>query len=182
QEEALLDSESKNRERLDDAYANARNYTASTEEGFANDQERVNGRVNQEYVDPYHTEKQERFKDRNEYLINQQSYSQENGTFEGQKPKLREQPQYLDPNSPEYQAMIESRLIPPAGTENLPDGITERSYEGSGNSQTIERILKKGNKVDIYQKTVSRGSTYFSKNGRAITEDMWNSETTTFKP
>jgi hypothetical protein len=115
-------------------------------------------------------------------LINQQSYSQENGTFEGQKPKLREQPQYLDPNSPEYQAMIESRLIPPAGTENLPDGITERSYEGSGNSQTIERILKKGNKVDIYQKTVSRGSTYFSKNGRAITEDMWNSETTTFKP
>ncbi|MBM3448560.1 MAG: hypothetical protein FJX90_05585 [Bacteroidetes bacterium] len=182
QEEALLDSESKNKERLDEAYANARNYTASMEEGFANDQERVNGRANQEYVDPYHTEKQERFKDRNEYLINQQSYSQENGTFEGQKPKLREQPQYLDPNSPEYQAMIESRLIPLAGTENLPDGITERSYEGSGNSQTIERILKKGNKVDIYQKTVSRGSTYFSKNGRAITEDMWNSETTSFKP
>lgn len=182
QDEALLDSESKNRERLDEAYANARNYSASTEEGFANDQERVNGRVNQEYVDPYHTEQQERFKDRNEYMINQQSYSQENGTFEGQKPKLREQPQYLDPNSPEYQAMIESRLIPPAGTENLPDGITERSYEGSGNSQTIERILKKGNKVDIYQKTVSRGSTYFSKNGRAITEDMWNSETTAFKP
>ncbi|MDZ4750356.1 MAG: hypothetical protein SGI87_01990 [Flavobacteriales bacterium] len=62
------------------------------------------------------------------------------------------------------------------GTENLPQGVTETSYE-LPNKTVIERTVKIGNKVDQYKKVVSKYSIYYFKNDKPITENTWNSET-----
>jgi hypothetical protein len=41
----------------------------------------------------------------------------------------------------------------------------------------IERTVKRGNKVDIFRKVISKTGTYYFKNGRSITEAQWKRET-----
>lgn len=73
-------------------------------------------------------------------------------------------------------------LNPKPGTETLPEGVTEKSYETSRPSQkVIERTVKIGAKVDIYQKVISKTGTYYFKNDISITEDQWLLDTTVRK-
>jgi hypothetical protein len=66
----------------------------------------------------------------------------------------------------------------PAGTENLPEGVTETSYNfEKPDRKVIERIVKRGNKVDTYRKVVSKTGVYYFKNNRSITEEIWTRET-----
>jgi hypothetical protein len=75
-----------------------------------------------------------------------------------------------------------SLLNPKPGTEVLPEGVTEKSYETSRPSQkVIERTVKIGAKVDIYQKVISKTGTYYFKNDISITEDQWTLDTTVRK-
>jgi hypothetical protein len=70
-------------------------------------------------------------------------------------------------------------LNPKPGTETLAEGVTEKSYETSRPSQkVIERTVKIGAKVDVYQKVISKTGTYFFKNDISITEDQWSLDTT----
>ena len=72
-----------------------------------------------------------------------------------------------------------SLLNPKPGTETLAEGVTEKSYETSRPSQkVIERTVKIGAKVDVYQKVISKTGTYFFKNDISITEDQWSLDTT----
>jgi hypothetical protein len=82
---------------------------------------------------------------------------------------------------PEYQVGPKdpALLNPKPGTEALPEGVTEKSYETSRPSQkVIERTVKIGAKVDIYQKVISKTGTYYFKNDISITEDQWSLDTT----
>jgi hypothetical protein len=84
-------------------------------------------------------------------------------------------------NRPEYPTGPKdpSLLNPKPGTETLAEGVTEKSYETSRPSQkVIERTVKIGAKVDIYQKVISKTGTYFFKNDISITEDQWSLDTT----
>lgn len=75
-----------------------------------------------------------------------------------------------------------SLLNPKPGTEILPEGVTEKSYETSRPSQkVIERTVKIGAKVDIYQKVISKTGTYYFKNDTSITESQWLLDTTVRK-
>lgn len=70
-------------------------------------------------------------------------------------------------------------LNPKPGTDVLPEGVTEKSYETSRPSQkVIERTVKIAAKVDIYQKVISKTGTYYFKNDQSITEDQWLLDTT----
>jgi hypothetical protein len=70
-------------------------------------------------------------------------------------------------------------LNPKPGTETLAEGVTEKSYETSRPSQkVIERTVKIGAKVDVYQKVISKTGTYYFKNDISITEDQWTLDTT----
>jgi hypothetical protein len=72
-----------------------------------------------------------------------------------------------------------SLLNPKPGTETLAEGVTEKSYETSRPSQkVIERTVKIGAKVDVYQKVISKTGTYYFKNDISITEDQWTLDTT----
>jgi hypothetical protein len=72
-----------------------------------------------------------------------------------------------------------SELNPKPGTETLAEGVTEKSYETSRPSQkVIERTVKIGAKVDVYQKVISKTGTYYFKNDISITEDQWTLDTT----
>jgi hypothetical protein len=62
------------------------------------------------------------------------------------------------------------------GTEDLPQGVTETSYE-LPNKTVIERTVKIGNKVDRYKKVVSKFAIYYFKNDKPITENTWITET-----
>lgn len=82
---------------------------------------------------------------------------------------------------PEYQVGPKDTALlnPKPGTETLPEGVTEKSYETSRPSQkVIERTVKIGAKVDIYQKVISKTGTYYFKNDVSITEDQWSLDTT----
>ena len=84
-------------------------------------------------------------------------------------------------NLPEYPTGPKdpALLIPKPGTEVLPEGVTEKSYETSRPSQkVIERTVKIGAKVDVYQKVISKTGTYYFKNDISITEDQWTLDTT----
>jgi hypothetical protein len=73
-------------------------------------------------------------------------------------------------------------LNPKPGTETLAEGVTEKSYETSRPSQkVIERTVKIGAKVDVYQKVISKTGTYYFKNDISITEDQWTLDTTVRK-
>ncbi len=66
--------------------------------------------------------------------------------------------------------------------EQYPQGVTEKMYERrNGNGVVIEvtiiRIVVKGNKGDEYKKVTSRWGTYHFKNGGAISEMIWDTET-----
>ncbi len=65
---------------------------------------------------------------------------------------------------------------PTPGSENVPEGVTEKSYKL--NSQMItERTVKTNGKVNVYMKSVSKTGIYYFKNGRPITKQTWIQET-----
>ena len=66
----------------------------------------------------------------------------------------------------------------PEGAEDLPEGVTENSYQiNEGAMTVIERTVKIGNKVENYRKVISKTGTYYFKNNRSITETLWKNET-----
>ncbi|NNE54820.1 MAG: hypothetical protein HKN32_02275, partial [Flavobacteriales bacterium] len=68
--------------------------------------------------------------------------------------------------------------ILPEGAEDLPEGISENSYQlNEGRMTVIERTVKIGNRVQHYRKVISKTGTYYFKNDRSITEQIWKSET-----
>lgn len=65
--------------------------------------------------------------------------------------------------------------------ETFPSGITETVTE-EGNKVITKRIIVKDGKGDEYKKVVHNwGGIFFFKNGDAVTERVWNSETTAKK-
>lgn len=65
---------------------------------------------------------------------------------------------------------------PTPGSENVPEGVSEKSYKL--NSQMItERTVKTNGKVNVYLKSVSKTGIYYFKNGRPITKQTWIQET-----
>ncbi len=65
-----------------------------------------------------------------------------------------------------------------SGTEDLAEGVTERSFEiNQGKKLVIERTVKIGNRVDTYLKVIDKNATYYFKNNRSITKGTWNRET-----
>ncbi len=70
----------------------------------------------------------------------------------------------------------EKEYLPVPGTEDLKEGVTEKSYQ-LGNKMVTERSVKVGNKVDKYKKVVSKTGIYFFCNGRSITEQTWRQAT-----
>jgi hypothetical protein len=62
--------------------------------------------------------------------------------------------------------------LPVPGTEELKEGVTEKSYQ-LGNKMVTERSVKVGNRVDKYKKVVSKTGIYYFCNGRSITESTW---------
>ncbi len=65
---------------------------------------------------------------------------------------------------------------PTPGSENIPDGVTEKSYK-LNNQIITERTVKENGKVNVYLKSVSKTSIYYFKNGKPITKQMWIQET-----
>lgn len=70
---------------------------------------------------------------------------------------------------------VDEYRLPPSA-ENLEEGVQEKSYE-EGNKMIIERIVRRGNKVDTYRKVISKTGIYYFKNGSSITETLWKRET-----
>lgn len=70
---------------------------------------------------------------------------------------------------------VDDYRLPP-GADNLEEGVQEKSYE-EGNKMIIERIVRRGNKVDTYRKVISKTGIYYFKNGNSITETLWKRET-----
>lgn len=88
--------------------------------------------------------------------------------------EAREQLNNLNPG----RAKTDDEYMVMPGTEELPEGVTETSYEETKPSRKIiERVVKRGNKVDTYRKVVSKTGIYYFKNDRSITEEMWVRET-----
>lgn len=65
---------------------------------------------------------------------------------------------------------------PTPGTENIPEGVTEKSYK-LNNQIITERTVKQNGKVNTYLKSVSKTGIYYFKNGKPITKQMWIQET-----
>jgi hypothetical protein len=65
---------------------------------------------------------------------------------------------------------------PTPGSENIPDGVTEKSYK-LNNQIITERTVKENGKVNVYLKSVSKTGIYYFKNGKPITKQMWIQET-----
>ena len=64
------------------------------------------------------------------------------------------------------------------GTEDLAEGVTERSFEiNQGRKLVIERTVKLGNKIETYSKVIDKNNTYYFKNNKSITKSTWNRET-----
>jgi hypothetical protein len=64
----------------------------------------------------------------------------------------------------------------PENATHLREGVTESNRQ-EGNKMIIERAVRVGNRVDIYNKVISKYSIYYFKNGSSITEEMWIAET-----
>lgn len=68
------------------------------------------------------------------------------------------------------------RVVP--GTEELAEGVTERSYEiNNGNKLVIERTLKIGNKIVTYSKVIAKHGIYYFRDGKSITKTTWERDT-----
>jgi len=65
---------------------------------------------------------------------------------------------------------------PTPGAENIPEGVTEKSYK-LNNQIITERTVKQNGKVNTYLKSVSKTGIYYFKNGKPITKQMWIQET-----
>lgn len=65
---------------------------------------------------------------------------------------------------------------PTPGSENIPEGVTEKSYK-LNNQMITERTVKQNGKVNTYLKSVSKTGIYYFKNGKPITKQMWIQET-----
>ena len=106
-------------------------------------------------------------KERNEYLQNDRAEEARNRRYDDRKERF-EKESGKEKSYDDY--------ILPEGTEDLEEGVQERSYE-EGNKMVIERTVKRGNKVDTYRKVISKTGIYYFKNGRSITETTWKRET-----
>lgn len=60
---------------------------------------------------------------------------------------------------------------------DLPEGVTENSYQLNARTVVIERTVRVGNKVDNFRKVISKTGTYYFRNNSSITELMWKAET-----
>lgn len=60
--------------------------------------------------------------------------------------------------------------------EDYPQGVTEESYT-QPNKIIIRRIVVTGNKADDYHSVIAKWGTFYFKNGRSISEYIWNLET-----
>jgi hypothetical protein len=87
-------------------------------------------------------------------------YDSRNAAFEKKAGEPKDEKEYL--------------AVP--GTEELKEGVTEKSYQ-LGNKMVTERSVKVGNKVDNYKKVVSKTGIYYFCNGRSITESTWRTAT-----
>jgi len=63
-----------------------------------------------------------------------------------------------------------------AEAANYSQGVTEKIIENPNGSTTIRRIKVDGTQVDVYEKTLfTYGNIHYTKNGQAITKEMWDS-------
>jgi hypothetical protein len=65
---------------------------------------------------------------------------------------------------------------PTPGSENMPEGVTEKSYK-LNNQIITERTVNTDGKVNVYLKSVSKTGIYYFKNGKPITKQTWIQET-----
>ena len=80
-------------------------------------------------------------------------------------------------NSEEDYYLGEKKIRQDKSSADYPQGITEKIIESQNNSTTIRRIVVESTRTDIYEKTLYKwGGIFYTKNGRNITKDMWDSE------
>ena len=65
----------------------------------------------------------------------------------------------------------------PDDSADLPEGVSENSYQLNDRTVVIERTVKVGNKIDNFRKVISKTGTYYFMNNRSITEQMWKNKT-----
>ena len=80
-------------------------------------------------------------------------------------------------NSEEEYYLGEKKIRQDKSSADYPQGVTEKIIENQNNSTTIRRIVVESTKTDIFEKTLYKwGGIFYTKNGRNITKDMWDSE------
>ncbi|MCC6599904.1 MAG: hypothetical protein IT223_04435, partial [Crocinitomicaceae bacterium] len=95
--------------------------------------------------------------------------------IESSEKRYNTRQELMEKNSGREKKDDEYKQMP--GTENLPEGVSETSYEYGKNKKIIERTVKRGNKIDTYKKVVSKSGIYYFKNNKSITDQMWIQET-----
>jgi tetratricopeptide (TPR) repeat protein len=167
--------------------ANAENYkrVLKDEEGFAETTEKnakESGDRRLEYqenanqtsteIRQFAGENAERFKN-NQLAIEEleKDLKKENDEFVNASEKRRKK------NSEEDYYLGEKKIRQDKSSADYPQGVTEKIIENQNNSTTIRRIVVESTRTDIYEKTLYKwGGIFYTKNGRNITKDMWDSE------
>ena len=93
-------------------------------------------------------------------------------TQEGNRTAAKDRLDRIEGNKPkDYQDYNPNKLA-----HEYPQGVTEESYT-EGNKVIIRRIVVEGNKADTYSKVIAKWGTNYFKNGQAISEEIWRSDT-----